>query len=154
MNNLTTTIPTVLKYVSQFASFPLRWFYTEQKLDEFIKLDISASGGGIEYYFPSQEGSCWLKAYNLSPFDFTFDRMQVDVSIDGASFICTSTMPILIKGMSEKQIYVRSKSPMTPDAARSAKESKQGRVDVYLYVIMGNCNSGGVSANWTCSIRA
>ena len=136
MSNITTTIPTVLKYVSQFASFPLRWYYTAPMLDQFLKMDISACGTGIDYNFHSQEGTCWLQVYNQSPFLYTIDRLTVDVVFNGGgSFSCASTMPVSVEGMSDKKLYVHGKSPMTPEVANASKASKEAYANINAYVI-------------------
>jgi hypothetical protein len=136
MSNLTNTIPTILKYLSNISSFPLRWYYTDAMLDQFLKIDISACGGPINYIFSSQEGSCWLNVYNLSPFDYTIDRIKVEVCLNGeGSFSCEQTMPILIKGMSDHRIHIHGKSPMTPEAATASKASKEAWASINAYVI-------------------
>ncbi len=136
MNNLTTTITTVLKYMSQVASFPLRWYYTAPMLDQFLKMDISACGTAIDYIYGSQEGMCWLNVYNLSPFDYTIDRIKVEVRFNtGGSFSCEQPMPNLLKGMTEKRLYIHGKSPMTSEAAKASIASKEAWVNIEAYVI-------------------
>jgi hypothetical protein len=130
-----TTIPTVLKWTSKICSPLLRFYYTSQKLDPFLLLDIPSTGDAVSYYFSSQEARCYLTATNLSPFDFTVDRINLEVVIDGGSFSCASTMPFLIKGSSRGQIFAQSKSPMTSDIWNFAKNSKQASVNIDAYIV-------------------
>lgn len=133
---LTTKIPTVLKYTSKVCSPLLKWYYTEQRLQKFLLFDISASGEPLLYNFHSQEGTCYLAVTNLSPFDFTVDRIKVDVVLNGGgSFSCTSQIPNLVKGASREMIYLRSGSPMTDRVFQHAKEAKRARVEIETYIV-------------------
>ncbi len=120
---ITTQIPTVLKYVSKFCAWPLRFYYTSARLEKFLYMDISANGEPVNYNYHSQEAYCYLKIYNLSPFDFTIDRIKIEFVVDGVGFFsCTNMMPYLINGMSHQQIYVHSSCPTTPEFAQRARE--------------------------------
>jgi hypothetical protein len=87
-------------------------------------------------WYPSQVATCWLDAYNLSPFDFTIDRIKVDVVLDtGGYFSCTNTTPYSVKGASHQRIYITSQCPMTQETAQRSKESKQARIDIDAHII-------------------
>ncbi|MGD0351267.1 MAG: hypothetical protein ABSB84_13280 [Verrucomicrobiota bacterium] len=136
---------TILKYASKIALNPniaaplLRRYYTEGRLNQFLFLDIPSSGIGLQYISYSQEGSCWLNVCNLSPFDFTMDRILIEAVIDGgASFSCTNLMPIgpcVLKGQTINKIYVQGKSPMQPEMVKSAKGGKRARVNITAYIV-------------------
>jgi hypothetical protein len=131
-----TTVPTLLKYISKVCSWPLRFYYTSGRLDPYLMLDVPSSGDPADYYYPSQEATCYLNAYNLSPFDFTIDRIKVEVVLDsGVVFSCTNTIPFLIKGASHQRIFMRSQCPMTPESAQHSKTSKQARVNIDAHII-------------------
>jgi hypothetical protein len=126
----------MLKIISKICPWLLRRYYTSERLDPLIKLDVSSSGERVNYNFHSQEGSCWLTATNLSPFDFTIDRMEVDVVIDsGASFSCTKIMPEVLKGTGNQQIYVKSTSSMLAETAQRAKDSKRARIEIQAFIV-------------------
>jgi hypothetical protein len=125
---ITTQIPTILKYISKSWAWPLRFYYTSARLEKFLYLDISASGDPINYNYHSQDASCYLKVYNLSPFDFTIDRIRIEVFVDGiGSFSCMNITPYSINGMSYQQIYVHSSCSMTSESAQRAKEKNENR---------------------------
>jgi hypothetical protein len=124
----------ILKYTSKICPFLLRRYYTEKRLSSFLLMDISSSGEGVSYYFPSQEARCWLFVTNLSPFDFTIDRLQVTVTVDGGSFTCNITLPELVKGGSRQRIFVKGKSPLPENAAPLAKKSKKANVEIEAYI--------------------
>ena len=101
-----------------------------------MKFVVSASGEPINYNYHSQDAYCYIEAYNLSPFDFTIDRIKVNVVLDtGGSFSCTNTSPYLVKGASHEKIFIRSQSPMTADSAQRAKENKQASVSIDAYIL-------------------
>ncbi|MDR3457495.1 MAG: hypothetical protein P4N60_08620 [Verrucomicrobiae bacterium] len=136
MPHLINNIPTILKYTSKTCALPLRFYYTKQKLDSYLIFDFSASGEPINYQHCTQDANCCLDIYNLSPFDYTIDRIKVEVQVDGgASFSCTNTSPYLIAGTSHQKIYVKSQCPMTADSARLSKDSKKAWVNIEAYII-------------------
>jgi hypothetical protein len=136
-----TLFPTVLKYASKVWAFPLRLYYTKERLTSYLHLDVSASGENINYIYHSQEAYCYLEAYNLSPFDFTIDRIKIYVVLDmGVSFSFTNLAPYLIKGASHQRIFIRNQSPMTTESAQRLKESKIARVSIDAYVITSICS--------------
>jgi hypothetical protein len=136
MPNPFTTFPTILKYISKVWALPLRFYYTKERLDPYLILDVPSSGDPVDYYYTSQEANCGLNAYNLSPFDYTIDRIKVDVVLDGGGcFSCTNTTPYLVQGSSHHRIFVRSKCPMTPDVANRSKESKRATVNIEASII-------------------
>ena len=113
----------------------LRKHYTSERLDRLIKLDVSASGDGATYNYHNQEATCWLAATNLSPFDFTIDRIEIDVVLDAGSFSCISIIPQILKAASDQRIYVHSRCPMTLEVAKFAKEkSTRATVNVQAYI--------------------
>jgi hypothetical protein len=121
------------------ASLLLRQRYTEERLKQLLFLDIPSSNIGLQYNSYSQEASCWLNVCNLSPFDFTIERILIEAVIDGgASFSCSNLMPIgpcVLKGQTIKKIYVQGKSPMQPEVANRAKDAKRARVNVTAYIV-------------------
>lgn len=126
----------MLRITSKVFPLLLRKYYTSTRLDQLIKLDVSASGDGVTYYHPRQEAICWLGVTNLSPFDFSIDRIKMDVDFDAGSFSCTGIIPEMLKGSESRRICVRSRSPMTIEAARFAKEkSTHARVSVQAYIV-------------------
>jgi len=133
---LTTTVPTVLNYTSKICSPLLRLFYSSTKLDAFLLIDITPTGNPVNYYFHSQEGTCDLMVTNLSPFDFTVDRIKVNVVLDsGGAFSCTHHMPQVVKGGSRASIFMRSGSPMTAEVLVHAKNCKRARADIEAYIV-------------------
>jgi hypothetical protein len=93
------TIPIIsdmLRITSRVFPLLLRNHYTSERLGALIKLDVSASGDGVTYYYPTQEATCWLVATNLSPFDFSIDRIEVDVVLDAGSFSCIGIIPEIL----------------------------------------------------------
>jgi hypothetical protein len=125
-----TQIPTVLKYAGKYAALSLRLFYDAKKLDSFLIFDVSASGDMINYQYVSQDCTCWIVVSNFSPFDYTIDRIKIEVAVEGGSFSCTNTTPYLVEGNSRKQIYVKGSSPMTKEVWEMAKNSKRGWVNI------------------------
>jgi len=53
LHPITTQIPTILKYISKFWAWPLRFHYTSARLEKFLYLDISASGDPVNYIYLS-----------------------------------------------------------------------------------------------------
>lgn len=133
------TIPIIsnmLRITSKLFPLLLRRYYTSDRLAELIKLDVSASGEGVVFYHADQKATCWLVATNLSPFDFSIDRIEVEIGLDAGSFTCTKIIPEILKGAESRKLYVHSRCPMTIEAARFAKEkSTRARVEVRAYVI-------------------
>ncbi|MDE2103402.1 MAG: hypothetical protein KGL39_39540 [Patescibacteria group bacterium] len=136
MANPITIIPTILKYASKLWGYPLRFYYTKERLDPLLILDISASGDRVNYQYCTQEAYCWLQAYNLSPFDFTIDRIKVEVQLNyGGCFTCENNLPITIDGASKKQFFVKSKSPMTSESFERVKKSETACVNLEAQII-------------------
>src|SRR5437879_2566664 len=127
MNSL--IVSTMLRTISKVCPFLLRRYYTRNRLDLFLKFDISASGDGAVYNFASQEGSCWLNAINFSPFDFTIDRMEIRVVLDGVSFSFARTLPVVLRGPSCQRILAQGKSPMSAEYASRAQESRRATIE-------------------------
>jgi hypothetical protein len=136
-----TIFPTFLKYASKVWALPLRFYYTKERLDPYLKFDVSASGEPINYNYHSQDAYCYIEVYNLSPFNYTIDRIKVDVGLDaGGSFSCTNTTPYLIKGASHERIYIRSPCPMTADSAQRSKENIHARITIDAYILTSFCS--------------
>jgi hypothetical protein len=132
------TIPVIsnmLKITSKVFPILLRRHYTNERLKALIKFDISASGDGVTFNYGTQSANCWLVATNLSPFDFSIDRIVVDVGLDAGAFSCTRIMPENLKGAEIRKIYVESRCPMTNEAAKFAKDrSTRARVTIRAYI--------------------
>jgi hypothetical protein len=136
MNHLTTLASPMLKIISKICPIILRRYYTKDKLDSFLRFDIPSSGDGVTYNFHAQEGSCWMVATNLSPFDFTVDRMDVLVVFEGSSFSCTNIIPHPLKNQSTDRIPAKGKSPILAEAAQFAKKNtKNVRVEIAAYIV-------------------
>lgn len=126
----------MLRMISKICPWLLRRYYTSERLDALIKLDISSSGERISYWFNNQEGSCYLTATNLSPFGFTIDRVEVTVTMDGGgTFLCTKIMPEVLKATNTGSIHVRSSSPMLADIAQRSKDSKRANIQIQAYIV-------------------
>ncbi len=133
-------VPTILKYASKLWALPLRFYYTPARLEPYLIFDVPASGDPIDYYYHSQEATCYLNVYNLSPFEFTIDRIKIDAVIDaGANFSCTNLAPYVILGSSHQRIFMRSQSSMTKEAAERSKVSKQSRITIEAHIITPMC---------------
>lgn len=124
----------MLKFVSKVCPILIRWHYTEARLEPLIKLDISSSGGGVQYYYQSQEGTCYLTVANLSPFDFTIDRMEVVIATEGGELTFSGIFPQVIKATATQSIFIRDRSPVLLETAQRAKASKRARLDITAYV--------------------
>jgi hypothetical protein len=132
------TIPIIsnmLRIISKVFPMLLRHHYTSERLNALIKLDISASGDGVTFNYGAQSANCWFVATNLSPFDFSIDRIVVDVGLDAGAFSCTRIMPENLKEAENCKIYVESRRPMTIEAAKFAKDrSTRARVTIRAYI--------------------
>jgi len=136
MADAVTTIPEILKWTSKVCGWSLRLFYPAEKLQRYLLFDILANGDRLRYNFHAQEGTCILTATNLSPFDFIVDRIKVNVVTDkGGTFSCTHEMPHVVKGSSQDTIFMLSKSPMTEQVAKLAKNSERGTVTIEAHIV-------------------
>jgi hypothetical protein len=126
----------MLRIISKICPWLLRGYYTREKLDALIKLDVSSSGERISYYFTGQESMCYLTATNLSPFDFIIDRMVISVVVEGgAHFTCVKVLPDILKATGTQTIFARGHSPMLPDVAQRAKDSKRASIEIDAYIV-------------------
>jgi len=129
-------ISDMLKFISKVFPLALRAYYTSARLERLVKVDISASGDGATFQHCDQSATCWLAFTNLSPFDFTIDRIEVEVALDAGSFSCSNIIPQTLKAASDQRIYVHGRCPVTLEAARFAKEkSTRARVGVRAYIV-------------------
>ena len=133
---LVTKIPSLLKLGSQICSVPLRFYYTAAKLEKFLLFDIPSNGESLTYQVISQDASCYLSATNLSPFDFTIDRIKVTVVLDGGgNFSCNDHMPHIVKGCSRQSICLRGGFPTNELVAKHAREAKRANVTIEAHII-------------------
>lgn len=125
-----------VKTLAKVWAWPLRFYYTQNRLDACLFLDVPSVGEPITYYFNNQDARCYLNAYNLAPLDITIDRIKVEVCVSGgATFSCQNTAPYLIRAMSHQKIYIGSNSSMTENAAQAAKDAKLAWVNIDAYVV-------------------
>lgn len=133
-------IPTILRYGSKIWAWPLHFYYTAARLEPFLIFDVPASGDPIDFHYHTQEAICYLNVYNLSPFEFTIDRIKVDAVIDsGANFSCTNLAPFVIQGSSHQRIFMRSQSSMTKESAERAKGGRKSRISIEAHIITPMC---------------
>lgn len=139
MNEIAQTFPVsawlgpishLIGWVGKVAPFTVRFYYTEQKLSSLLLLDIPSRGEGACYSFSTQEGRCWILVTNLSPFDFTVERMRVSVTVDGGSFVCSLVLPKQIKAGSRETVLVKDKCPVPEAAISLMKNSKGARIEI------------------------
>ena len=124
----------VVKYLGKALPFAARWYYSEAKLNSLLFIDISSSGEGINYYYAGQEARCWLQLTNMSPFDFTIERLQVSATTDGGDFVCSLVLPEIVEGGTRKRIFVTGKSPVTLQNMEMMKKSTKARVEITAFI--------------------
>lgn len=129
-------IPSMLHLVSMVWPWILRRFYRPEQLQAWVAIEVSASGERIQYNYSAQTGSCYLTISNMSPFDYTLDRIQAHVVFGGTSFSCANLIPQLLKRGERKEVYIHGHSPVTYEAAQFAKGAGRGngvRIEIVAY---------------------
>ncbi len=135
INLLTEFFPKMLGHVFPVA---IRWYYTQEKLADRVKIRVCEDRDGLEYWNGElPQAQAWIRVTNLTPFPIVIDRLYGSFWYGTQLAHYSVLKQHKVPASGEKDIYIEA--PLTSGQAAYIEKTRKAESSLHLGALC-RCN--------------